>query len=198
MERAHGSSHGRQIFEIRAAAQGLSILKCRRAAGKRSNRSRLRTQQEVKRNDVSDHEHGHVDDRYEVCNAELAGYCRDASPDRMVIIEDEIDHSHQIEGRDEQPKEWTYPYGKKRQDSEYAGRQVPVGGECGEADRQIRTCNAGQYKDQPEKAETVQGSNGALGFDLIHRPKPWEKVRAKAKQPRDITKNEMDVEDDFR
>jgi hypothetical protein len=32
----------------------------------------------------------------------------------MVIVEDEVGRPHEIEGDDEQPKEWTYPYREKR------------------------------------------------------------------------------------
>jgi hypothetical protein len=55
-----------------------------------------------------------------------------------------------------------------------------------------------QDKDESEEAEAVQYSDGTLRCDPVHRPEPRQKVRAEAKQPRDITKNEMHSEDGFR
>ena len=70
----------------------------------------------------------------------------------------------------EQPKEWTYPYREKRQDCEQPGWQVPVGGECGETSNwQIRVDDAWKDKDEPEEAEAVQVSDGALRSDEVHR-----------------------------
>jgi hypothetical protein len=104
----------------------------------------------------------------------------------VVIVEDEIDHPHEIERRDEQPKERTYPYREKRQDGEHPGCQVSVGGERGEASGwQIRADDAWKNKDEPEEAEAVQRSDGALRCDQVHRLEPGQDVHAEAKQPRD-------------
>src|SRR6266403_1641841 len=86
----------------------------------------------------------------------------------VVIVEDEIDYPHEIESHDKQPKERTYPYHEKRQHGEHPGCQVPVGGERGEAsDWQIRADDAWKDKDEPEEAEAVQRSDGALRRDQI-------------------------------
>jgi len=75
---------------------------------------------------VRDHQHGHVDDRDRVRGAQLPRQRRKANLGGVVIVEDEIDHPHEIERRDEQPKERTYPYREKRQDGKQPGCQVPV------------------------------------------------------------------------
>lgn len=54
---------------------------------------------------MRDHQQGHVDDRDHVCGAQLSRHCGKADPDSVVIVEDEVDHSHEIEGNHEQPKE---------------------------------------------------------------------------------------------
>src|SRR5260370_27341485 len=52
--------------------------------------------------------------------------------------------------------------------------------------------------DEPEEAETVQGGDGALRFDPVHRFEPGQDVHAEAKQPRDVTKNELCLKEGFR
>src|SRR6266853_343862 len=135
--------------------------------GEGSNRLGLITQQQIECDDVRDHQHGHVDDRDRVCGAQLPRHRRKADLNGVVIVEDKVDHSHEIEGNDEQPKEWTYPYREKREDGEYPGCQVPVGGERGEASRQIAD-DTWKNKNEPEEAEAVQRSDGAMRFDLVH------------------------------
>src|SRR2546427_8414255 len=135
--------------------------------GEGSNRLGLRPQQKIECEDVRDHQQGHVDDRDRVRRAQLPRQCRKADPDGVVIVEDEVDHSHEIEGNYEQPKEWTYPYREKREDGEHPGCQVPVGGERGEARGQIAD-DTWKNKDEPEEAEAVYGSDGAMRFDLVH------------------------------
>ncbi|MGA9978976.1 MAG: hypothetical protein WBQ08_10115 [Candidatus Sulfotelmatobacter sp.] len=118
---------------------------------------------------MRDHQHGHVDDRDRVCGAQLPRQCRKADLDGVVIVGDKVDHSHNIKGHDKQPKERTYSHREKREDGEHSGCQVPVGGERGEAGGgQIRADYAWKDKDEPEEAEAVQGSDGAMRFDLTH------------------------------
>src|ERR1700682_1582311 len=68
-----------------------------------------------------------------------------------------------------------------------ASTPVDVGGEGGEAGRQIGADDARNDEDEPEEAEAVQGGDGALRFDPVHRLEPGPDVHAEAKQPRDIT-----------
>jgi hypothetical protein len=86
-------------------------------------------------------------------------------------------------------------YCQKRQHRQHAGGEVAVGGEDGEVSGQIGADDAGKDEDQPEEAEAVQSSDGALRFDQIHRREPGPDVRAEAEQPRDVTQDEMDLED---
>src|SRR5467141_1242568 len=134
--------------------------------GEGSNHLGLRTQQQIECDDVRDHQHRHVDDRDRVCGAHLPRHRRNADLDGVVIVDDEVDHSHEIEGNYEQPKEWTHPYREKRGDGEHPGCQVPVGGERGEASGQIAD-DTWKNKDEPEEAEAVYGSDGAMRFDLV-------------------------------
>src|SRR6202043_2238463 len=48
------------------------------------------------------------------------------------------------------------------------------------------------------EAEAVQRSDRTLCFEMVYRFEPGPDVHAKAKQPRDISEDEMDLEHDFR
>jgi hypothetical protein len=82
---------------------------------------------------VRDHEHWHVDDRYCISCALLPRQRRKTNLDGVVVVEDDVDRSHEIEGDDEQPKERTYSYREKGQYGQNPGCKVAVGGERGEA-----------------------------------------------------------------
>ena len=43
----------------------------------------------------------------------------------------------------------------------------------------------------------MDGCDEPLGFKVAHGFQPWEQVDAEAKQPSDVTHNEMDKEDKF-
>ena len=62
-----------------------------------------------------DHQSGHVDDGYRVCGAQLPRECRKTKLIAVIIVDDEVGRSHEIEGDDERPKERTYPDGEQRQ-----------------------------------------------------------------------------------
>jgi len=66
-----------------------------------------------------------------------------------------------------------------------------VGGERGEAGRQIGADDAWKDKDKPEEAEAVKSGDGALRIDSIHHLEPGEDVGTEAKQARDITQDEV-------
>ena len=97
----------------------------------------------------------------------------------MVIVEDDVGCTDDIEGDDEQPKERTYPYRKKRQDGEHSSCEVAVGGERGETSGQIGTDDAWKDKDEPEEAKTVQGRDDAVRFDPVHRLEPGQEYTLK-------------------
>src|SRR5262249_27256133 len=107
------------------------------------------------------------------------------------------DRPNQIERDDEKPEQRTYSHREERKHSQDRGCQVPIRGERGEASGQAAD-NAWKDKHQPEEAKAVQGCDGALRSDQVHRLEPRQDVRAEAKQPRDITKNELQIEDGLR
>src|SRR5215469_3790519 len=144
-------------------------------------------QQDVERGEVCDHQHGHVDDRDRVRGTQLARQRRKGALGGVVIVENEVDHSHEIKGDYEQPKERPYSYCQKRHNGEHPSCQVPIGGERGETGGQIGADDARKDKDQTEEAEAVQGGYGALCFDQAHRLESRPEVGAKAKHPSDVT-----------
>jgi len=79
-------------------------------------------------------------------------------------------------------KERTYPYREKGQQGQDPGCKVAVGGARGEVSRQIGADELWKEKDQPEEAEAVQSSDGALRFNPVHRLKPRQNLRAEEKQ----------------
>ena len=111
---------------------------------------------------------------------------RKAGPDGVVVVDEDVGRSHEIEGDDEEPEERTYPYREKRQNGQHPGCEVAVGGERGEAGGQIGADDAGKDKDEPEEAKAVQRSDDAVCFEPVHRPEPGQNVSAETKQPRDI------------
>src|SRR6266702_7000292 len=78
----------------------------------------LGTHQQIERDEVRDHQHGHVDDRDRVCGTQLPRQRRKSDLDGVVIVKDDVDYPHEIEGDDKRPKERTYPYREKRQDGQ--------------------------------------------------------------------------------
>src|SRR5207248_3202043 len=87
---------------------------------------------------------------------------------------------------------------EERQKGEQPGREVAIGGEGGEARGQVGADDAREYEDKPKETEAVQSRDGAVRFDPVHRLKPGQDVRAEAKQPRDVTEDEMCLEEEFR
>jgi hypothetical protein len=51
--------------------------------------------------------------------------------------------------------------------------------------------DAWKDKDEPEEPEAVESSDGAVRCDPVHRLEPGHDVHAEAKQPHDITQNEL-------
>jgi hypothetical protein len=89
-------------------------------------------------------------------------------------------------------------YGYNGQPIQHAGREVTIGSEHREARGQIGADDAWKEEDEPEEAEAVQRSNGALCFHRVHRFEPGQRVHGNAKQPGDITSNEMYLKDGCR
>ena len=92
---------------------------------------------QIERDEVRDHQQRHVDDRDRVRGAQLPCQLRQTDLVAMIVVDDEVDRSHEIEGDDEQPKERTYPRSEKREHGEQAGCEVAIRGERREAARQI-------------------------------------------------------------
>jgi hypothetical protein len=158
-----------------------SLIRCDCTAGEDRRCLWLRMHQQIERDDVRNHQRGHVNDRDHVRTAQLPRYRRKAGLDGVVVVEDEVDSSHEIEGDDQQPKERTCVYRQDRQESQQPGCQVAVCGEGGEGSGQIRADHARKDKDEPEEAEAVQSSDSALRFNPVHRLEPGKNVHAEAK-----------------
>jgi hypothetical protein len=58
----------------------------------------LGTREPIECDDVRDHQHGHVDDRDHVCSAELPCYFSKTEADGVIVVDDEVGCSHEIEG----------------------------------------------------------------------------------------------------
>ena len=58
--------------------------------------------------------------------------------------------------------------------------------------------DARKDEDESEETEAVQGRDGALCFDPVHRLELGPNVRTETKQPRNITQDEVYSEKGFR
>ena len=116
----------------------------------------------------------------------------------MVIIDEDVDGSHEIEGDDERPEKRPYPDREKSQDRQQSGGEIAVRREGGETYRQIVANDAWKDEHKAEEAKTVQRRNGALRIDGFHGLEPGKYIRACTKQPRDIAQHEMQVENECR
>ena len=86
---------------------------------------------------------------------------------------------------------------RSARNGQHSGCEVTVGGEGGEASGQIRAYDARKDKDEPKKSKAVQCSDCTLGIESIYRLEPGPNIDAEAKQPRDITQNELNSEEGF-
>src|SRR5581483_12140197 len=100
------------------------------------------------------------------------------------------------EGDGEGPEQRTNSNESKRQHGEHAGREIAIGGDGGEAGRQIPD-HAGHDENEPEETEAVQRGDGAVRFEALHRSELRQDVDAEAKQPGDVAEDEMDSEYGF-
>lgn len=116
----------------------------------------------------------------------------------MVIVNDDVDRTRQIEGGNQEPEEGTYPYREKSKDRKQAGYEIAVRSEWRKPFRQIGANNARKNKYKAEKAKAVQRSDGALCFDRAQLLEPGKNVCTCTKQPRDIAQREMQEEDECR
>src|SRR5258708_23157751 len=92
------------------------------------SRGGLRASQKIERDIVSDHQHGHVDDRDDIGSAELPRKRGQTAPDGVVVGGEEIDGSDEIEGYDEEPEERSDSYREKRQDGQHSSCKVTIAG----------------------------------------------------------------------
>ncbi len=142
--------------------------------------------QPIESGDMRDHQHWYVENRDRVCCAQLPCQRRKSDLDGMVIVEEEVGCSNEIEGHYEQPKERTYPHGEQGQDGQYSGYKVAISCERGEASGQAKTDDAWKNKNKPEEAKAMDSSDDTLRFKPFHRPKPGQNIHAEAEQARDI------------
>ncbi len=80
----------------------------------------------------------------------------------MIIVDDDVDCSYEIEGDAQQPKDPWYPCREKCQHSQQPGCEVTVRSEGGKFGWQIGADDAGNEEDEPEEAEAVQSSYGRV------------------------------------
>src|SRR5207253_2535129 len=90
-------------------------LRSCRIAGGRPGRLGPGTQQQIEGGDVRDHQQGHVDDRDRVCGAQFSRQRGKAGLVAVIIVDDDVGRSQQMEGDDQGPEERAYPDGEKRQ-----------------------------------------------------------------------------------
>jgi hypothetical protein len=157
---------------------------------------RQRTQHQIERSDVRDHQERHIDDRDPVQGAELTCDGGNIEPDGVVVIREEVDDAHDIERDDKCPEQRTCPHREKRQHGQESRREVAIGGDDGEILRQIAD-DSRKDEDEPEEAKAVQRGDGALRLNAVHRPEPRPYVGAKTQQPGGIAEDEMDAEQRF-
>ena len=67
-----------------------------------------------------------------------------------------------------------------------------------ESGRQIVSNNAWKNEYEPKESKTVQRGNGPLRIDSVHRLELRQDIRAGAKQPGDVTQNELQIKNDNR
>src|SRR5215467_6195396 len=158
---------------------------------------RLRTHQQIKCDDVRNHQQRDVNDRDHVGGTQLSCQGWKAELGGVIIVDDEVGRAHEVEGDNEQPKDRTYPHSEKCQDGEKPRREIAIGGERGEAFWQIAD-DAREDEDESEETEAVQGRDRTLCFDSVHRLEPGPDVRTETKQPRNITQDEVYSEKCFR
>jgi len=73
----------------------------------------------------------------------------------VVIVDDEVDRAHEIEGEDERPEERANPHREKRQHGQKPGCKIAVRCELSESRGQVVTYNTRKEEYEPEKAEAV-------------------------------------------
>src|SRR5213082_1461244 len=67
-----------------------------------------------------------------------------------------------------------------------------------EAQRAIATLHSFRFFGLVEKAEAVQSCDGTLRFQRLHRLKLRQDIHTEAEQPREVTADGLDGEDDLR
>eukprot|EP01132_Coremiostelium_polycephalum_P008134 gene8136-10006_t len=148
--------------------------------------------------DMGDHQQGDIDDRNPVRAGQLPRERGKTELDAVIIVNEDVGRPHQIECNDKQLEERARPDAEKSQHGQQAGGKVAIGGDCCEVGGQIGANNARNHEDETEEAKTVQRGDGALRLGLVHGLEPGPDIGAKAKQPRDVTENQMHIEDECR
>src|SRR5262249_61753671 len=100
-------------------------------------------------------------------------------------------------GAEDKKKARRHLHRENAQHGQQPGGEVAVGGERSEARRQIAD-DARKDEDESEETEAVQGRDGTLRFDVVHRLELGPNVSTETKQPRNITQDEEYSEKGFR
>src|SRR6185437_870498 len=80
-----------------------------RAAGERERLERG-TRQPIERQNMGNHQDRHVEDRDRVDGAQLSRERGQVDLGGMVIVDEDVGCTHDIEGNDKRPEQRTYPY----------------------------------------------------------------------------------------
>ena len=87
-----------------------------------------RTQQQIECGDVRNHRDRHVDDRDGEGGSQLPRHRGKADLNGVVVVDEQVSYSCEIECDGEKRKARTCPYCEKRQDGHRSGCKVPIGG----------------------------------------------------------------------
>src|SRR5262249_29407841 len=90
-------------------------------------------------------------DRDRVSGAQLPRQRGKAGHGGVVIVDEDVSRSHEIEGDDEQPKQRPDPDGEKRQHGQHSGCEVAIRGNVAKSAGRLRPTTPGRRKTSPKK-----------------------------------------------
>lgn len=139
----------------RRITEQASRLACESVAGNSRARVQPGTHEQIQGCDVRDHQQRHVEDRNRIRCAQFASQRRNADLDAMVVVDEYVHCSGDIEGNDERPEDGAESDRQQSQHRQNPGRQIAIGSEGCELGGQAGPDDTGDQKDESEKTETV-------------------------------------------
>jgi len=82
----------------------------------------VRTHQPIESDEVRDHQKWNIENRDRVCGTQLPRQRRKTESDRVIVVEQDVDRTYEIEGDDKEPKERTHPHRKQGRLAKYLSR----------------------------------------------------------------------------